>query len=311
MPLAIVHHPQYQAPLRPDHRFPMSKYGYLREALIARGLLAPGGYVAPGPASAAMLSLAHDPDYVSRAFALTLTDREMKRIGLPKTERVILRARLAAAGSALAGRIALTQGVACNTAGGSHHAGPEHGAGFSTFNDVAVAIRALQKAGLIGRALVVDCDVHQGDGTAKIFADDPSVFTFSIHCGKNYPFTKAISDLDVALEDGTEDAPYLTALEAGLETALAAGRYDLAYYNAGVDVHRLDRLGRLALSDEGIRARDRLVLGRLRAAGLPVATAIGGGYDDDPERLATRHAIVFEEAARLVAPAAAGEAAAS
>ncbi len=281
----------------------MSKYGYLREALVARGVMGPGGYVAPGPASAAMLALAHDPDYVSRAFALALTEVEMRRIGLPRSDRVIRRARLSAAGSALAGRIALSEGIACNTAGGSHHACQRHGAGFSTFNDVAVAIKALQSARLIGRALVIDCDVHQGDGTAKIFEGDPDVFTFSIHAGRNYPFQKARSDLDVALSDATDDAGYLAALAEGLERALAAGPFDIAFYNAGVDVHRDDRLGRLALSDDGIRARDRTALGRLRRAGLPVATAIGGGYDDDPARLAARHAIVFEEAARLAGAA--------
>lgn len=307
--LTIVHHPDYQAPLRPDHRFPMSKYGYLREALTQRGLIGPGGYVAPSPATAAMLARAHDETYVSRAFALALSDAEMRRIGLPRSERVIRRARLSAAGSLLAGRAALERGIAANTAGGSHHAGPDGGAGFSTFNDVAVALAALLAEERIRGAIVVDADVHQGDGTALIFEAEPRVTTFSIHAAKNFPFRKVASDIDAPLPDATSDTPYLAALgdrlEAALALALSRGPVDLAYYNAGVDVHADDRLGRLALSDDGVRARDRYVLTRLRAAGLPVAVVLGGGYDDDRERLAARHAIVFEEAqAQLEAEAA-------
>ncbi|MBX2854357.1 MAG: histone deacetylase [Rhodobacteraceae bacterium] len=300
MSLPIVHHPDYQAPLRADHRFPMSKYGYLRDALVARGLLRPGLYVAPGPASPEMLALAHNRDYVDRALSLQLTEAEVRRIGLPMTERIFRRGRLAAAGSALAGRLALRHGLACNSAGGSHHAGPEGGAGFCTFNDVGVAILTLRAQGLATRVLVVDCDAHQGDGTADIFAEDPAVFTLSLHGEKNYPFRKAVSDLDIGLEDGVEDTAYLDSLTEALGRAMAAGPYDLAFYNAGVDVHADDRLGRLSLSDDGLRRRDRLVLETLRDAGTPVAGVIGGGYDDQPERLASRHAILFEEAARLL-----------
>lgn len=300
MPLPIVHHPDYQAPLRPDHRFPMSKYGFLREALIERRLLSPGLYVAPGQASAELLALAHDRSYVDRALSLSLSAAEIRRIGLPQTERVFRRGRLSAAGTLLAGRLALRHGIACNSAGGSHHAGPEGGAGFCTFNDVGVAALAMLGQGLARRILVVDCDAHQGDGTAKIFAGDDRVFTLSLHGAKNYPFEKAQSDLDVPLEDGVGDAAYLAALAQALETALAAGPYDLAFYNAGVDVLAADKLGRLALTEDGLRARDRQVIATLRAAGLPIAGAIGGGYDDDPKRLAARHAILFEEAARAL-----------
>ncbi|MCI4666239.1 MAG: histone deacetylase [Neomegalonema sp.] len=295
----IIHHPDYQAPLRDDHRFPMSKYGYLREELIRGGLLKPGGYIAPTPATAAELARVHAADYVSRAFALTLTDAEMRKIGLPRTERVVRRARLSAAGSVLAGLLALEAGVACNSAGGSHHAGPEGGAGFSTFNDLAVAARALQARGVIRRALIFDCDVHQGDGTARIFADDDSVLTVSIHAQKNYPFEKARSDIDVGLEDGLTDAPYLEAVRATLDAALARGPFDIAFYNGGVDVHSEDRLGRLAITDAGLMARERLVLRRLRGAGLPVATALGGGYGPDPRLIAARHAALFTAAAEL------------
>lgn len=299
MALPIVHHPHYVAPLRPNHRFPMSKYGYLRDALIARGLIGEGGYITPNLISAKALSRVHDAGYVERAFTLTLTEDEQRRIGLPRSERVIRRARLASAGTLLAAQLALECGIACNGAGGSHHAGPEGGAGFCTFNDVAVALRALLDACVIRRALVIDADVHHGDGTAKIFAEERAVFTLSIHAEKNYPVRKPASSLDIGLPDETPDAEYLTALRAGLRQAFLAGPFDIAFYNAGVDPHRDDRLGRLALTDDGLRERDRLALSACRARGVPVVGVIGGGYGDDKRAVAERHAILFEEAARL------------
>ncbi|MEM7497593.1 MAG: histone deacetylase [Pseudomonadota bacterium] len=297
--LPIVHHPDYQAPLREGHRFPMSKYGYLREALLARGLMTPGRYFAPAPATAGQIGLAHDRSYVDRVLAQTLRPEEVRRIGLPGTEQVARRARLSAAGTYLAALLALEHGLAANSAGGSHHAGPEGGAGFCVFNDVAVAIRNLLAQGHGGRVLVVDCDVHQGDGTARIFEGDERVFTFSLHAANNYPMQKAPSDLDIALTDGTGDTDYLVALEAGLERALAAARPSIVFYNAGVDIWEGDRLGRLAVSLEGLRARDAAVLTRLRAAGLPTVAVIGGGYGDSPAQVAERHTILFEEAARV------------
>ncbi len=296
--LPIVHHPDYVAPLKPGHPFPMSKYGYLREALVARGLLSPGAYPAPAPASAAQIALAHDPGYVGRVLGQTLDAREIRRIGLPGTERVARRARLSSAGTLLAAWLALEHGIACNSAGGSHHAGPDTGAGYCVFNDVAVAARNLLAQGVAGPMLVIDADVHQGDGTARIFAGDPRVFTFSIHAEKNFPARKAASDLDIGLPDGTGDDDYLQALRHGVAQALAAARPRLVFYNAGVDVWAGDRLGRLGLSEAGIRARDALVIGAVRAAGVPLVGVAGGGYDDAPERLAARHAILFEEAAR-------------
>ncbi|MEL6480343.1 MAG: histone deacetylase [Pseudomonadota bacterium] len=297
--LPIVHHPDYQAPLREGHRFPMSKYGYLREALFRRGLMAPGRYLAPAPATAGQIGLAHDRGYVDRVLAQTLREDEIKRIGLPGTERVARRARLSAAGTFLAALLALEHGLAANSAGGSHHAGPEGGAGFCVFNDVAVAIQNLLAQGHPGRVLVVDCDVHQGDGTARIFAEEPRVFTFSLHAANNYPMEKASSDLDLALPDGTGDAAYLEALTAGLEQALAAAEPSIVFYNAGVDIWEGDRLGRLAITLAGLRARDALVLDRLRTAGLPTVAVIGGGYGESPEQVAERHTILFEEAARV------------
>lgn len=299
MSLPIVHHPDYVAPLKPGHSFPMSKYGYLRQSLERRGLMGPGGWLAPAPASAAALALAHEPDYVERALGLRLTDDEVRRIGLPQTAQVVRRARLAAAGATLAARLALEHGVACNGAGGSHHAARDHGAGYCVFNDVAVAAATLLAEGVVARVMVIDADVHQGDGTARIFEHDPRVFTFSIHSAKNFPACKARSDLDAALDDGLEDAAYLAAFRAGIDAAFAEFAPDLAFYNAGVDVHRRDRLGRLSLSDAGLRARDRMALEAARVRGVPVVGVLGGGYGDDPAEVAERHAVLFEEAARL------------
>lgn len=294
--LPIVHHPDYSAPLRPGHRFPMSKYGYLRHALERRGLLGQGRGVSPGPAGAAQIALAHDADWVERVFALALAPEEVRRIGLPQTDAVVRRARLSAAGTTLAAWLAMEHGIACSAAGGSHHAGPGCGAGFCVFNDVAVAARNLLAHGAAGRLLVIDADVHQGDGTARIFEDDPRVLTFSIHAEKNFPARKARSDIDIALPDGVGDGTYLAALREGLATALDAARPALAFYNAGVDVHGADRLGRLSLTDAGIRARDASVIAAVRGRGIPLVGVLGGGYSDDPQALAERHAILFEEA---------------
>jgi acetoin utilization deacetylase AcuC-like enzyme len=299
MSLPIVHHPDYVAPLRAGHSFPMSKYGYLRLGLERRGLMAPGSWLAPAPASPAMLHLAHDVGYVERCLTLALSPEEVRRIGLPQTEQVVCRARLAAAGATLAARLALEHGIACNGAGGSHHAGPAGGSGYCVFNDVAVAALTLLAEGRVGRVMVIDTDVHQGDGTATIFAGDPRVFTLSIHAERNFPARKARSDLDVGLDDGTMDGAYIAALGDALRAAFALFSPDLVFFNAGVDVHMEDRLGRLALSDRGLRARDRLVLSHVRARRLPVVGVLGGGYAADPAIVAERHAVLFEEAAAL------------
>ena len=299
MRFPIVFHPDYVAPLRPGHPFPMSKYGYLRAALAARDILpAEGGTRAPAPVSPARAAAVHDIAYVERVASVAMTPEESRRIGLPNTAAVARRAFLAAGGTLLAARLALESGVAANMAGGSHHAGPEGGAGYCVFNDVAIAARALLDEGRASRILVVDCDVHQGDGTARIFAGEPGVLTLSLHAERNYPARKAASDADYPLPDRLADRPYLETLDHALDRA-GAFRPDLVFYNAGVDPHEGDRLGRLALTDAGLRARDARVLGWARARGVPVAGVLGGGYDDDPERLAARHAILFEEAARL------------
>jgi acetoin utilization deacetylase AcuC-like enzyme len=286
--LPVVHNSHYQAPLPENHRFPMGKFGAVAEVLTGLGF-AP--FVTPAPAPAEWIALAHDRAYVDQVFNAEVPHAVAREIGLPMTDRVALRARAACGGTTLTARLALEHGIACNTAGGSHHARAEQGAGFCVFNDVAVAIRVLQADGAIERALVIDCDVHQGDGTARIFAGDPSVVTVSIHAASNYPVRKADSTIDVALPDGVEDEAYLAVLDETLERAFAHSA-DILFYNAGVDPHVEDRLGRLALTDAGLAERDRRVIRAARARGLPVAGVLGGGYMADIPRLARRHAIL-------------------
>ena len=297
--LPIVHHPAFDARFDPAHRFPMGKFGMLARALREEGLV-PDGFHVPGVASAEWVGRVHDRAYVARVFASACTPAEEKRIGFPVDERVARRSRRATAGTWLTGKLALAHGIACNTAGGSHHAGPGGGAGFCVFNDVGVAARALIDTGMVGRIAVLDCDVHQGDGTARIFANEPRVLTASMHAARNYPEDKATSDIDVELPDGMGDEAYLERLRELLPRVLAF-RPDLVFYNAGVDPHAEDRLGRLRLTDEGLARRDRLALRTFRAHGVPVAGVLGGGYGRDLRALARRHATLHREAAALFA----------
>ena len=298
MPLQIVHHPDYDAGFAVNHRFPMSKYPLLMKALRERGLAAPEALSMPEPAAPAWLKRAHAADYVDQVLACEVPAKIEREIGFPVSQRVSLRAQLAAAGTVLAARLALKHGIACNAAGGSHHARRAQGAGFCTFNDVAVASLALLAEGAVENILVVDLDVHQGDGTADILKDEPRAFTFSMHGERNYPARKVASDLDIALPDGMGDAAYLERLGSVLPDLSGSKRWDIVFYNAGVDVHAEDRLGRLALSDHGLRAREDMVIGHFRTRGVPVCGVIGGGYSSDVPSLAARHAILFEVAAR-------------
>ncbi len=294
MSLHIVSHPDYDANFPADHRFPMGKYRALVEHLSARGLLRRSVHIEPELAPEAALKRAHDANYVDQVLACRVPQKIEREIGFPITELVSRRARRAAGGTLLASRLALAHGIACNAAGGSHHARRAHGAGFCTLNDVAVAALDLLAERPQARVLVIDLDVHQGDGTADILADEPRVFTFSMHAEKNYPVRKVASSLDIALKDGTGDSEYLEHLAASLPRL--SDRWDMVFYNAGVDPHADDRLGRLALSDGGLRQRDRMVIGHFRASEVPVCGVIGGGYSRDISKLAARHAILFEVA---------------
>lgn len=298
MSLPIVFHPAYEATLPEGHRFPMRKYGRLAEILAARGLV-PNGFARPEPAGAELLAVAHDRAYVEAVLAHDVSREIERTIGLPVGESVVARSCASVGGTLLAARLALAHGIAGSTAGGSHHARRETGAGFCIFNDVAVAARQLHADGTIARALVIDCDVHQGDGTADCLGGTPDLFTLSIHAEKNYPTRKIASDRDVGLPDGLDDAGYLAVLEAHVGPLLDAIRPDIVFYNAGVDPHHDDRLGRLALTDEGILARDRFVVGEARRRGVPLVGVIGGGYSTDIDALAGRHALLFTAMAEV------------
>jgi len=293
MPVPIVSHPAYQAPLPDGHRFPMRKYGRLADVLVEKGLAAQG-LITPMEAGADLLALAHDRAYVDQVLACSVPREIERRIGLPVDAGVVRRACASAGGTLLAARLAIEHGLAGSTAGGSHHGQRESGAGFCVFNDVAIAAKALKREGRVHSALVVDLDVHQGDGTADCLCDEPDLFTFSMHAEKNYPVRKIPSDLDIGLSDGMEDDEYLAVLQAHLPRLLDAIEPDLVFLNAGVDPHRDDKLGRLCLSDEGLRRRDTIVIREARKRSIPLVAVIGGGYAADIEALAQRHSIVFE-----------------
>ncbi|MCU0831241.1 MAG: histone deacetylase [Rhizobiaceae bacterium] len=297
--LTIAHHPAYDAGFPPDHRFPMRKYSALMDVLARDGVLERARLITPSMPDADVLSAAHDTAYVAQVFAAAIDPAIEKMIGFPVTRAVADRALLATSGTVMAAEAALTHGLALNTAGGSHHARRAHGAGFCTLNDVAIAARHLIATGRASSVLIVDCDVHQGDGTAEMLGDLEAVFTLSLHGAGNYPPVKERSSLDVALPDGADDATYLAALEAALDAALQRFRPDFVFYNAGVDVHADDRLGRLALSDDGIAARDTHVLSRFVRMGVPLCGVIGGGYSRDIDALAARHALLFRAALGL------------
>ena len=269
---------RYTITLPPGHRFPIAKYALLRDAVIGSGLVEPANIHEPDRASVDSLRLVHTERYVRAVMDGTLTDAEQRRIGLPWSESLVERSFRAVGGTVEAATAALDSGLAMNLAGGTHHAFPDHGEGFCVFNDVAVAIRALQRDGRIRRALVIDLDVHQGNGTHAVFAGDASVYTFSMHGGRNYPFHKVPGTLDVELPDGTGDEAYLTALAAALPPVISAAAPDLAVYLAGADSHEGDRLGRLCLTFDGLARRDVMVLDACREVGIPVAITIAGGY---------------------------------
>ena len=298
MRLPLVSHPAYSAALPEDHRFPMAKFRLLVEHLQRLDLLREDQLYRPLPVPRRWLELVHPRNYHEAFSRRTLSQAEARRIGLPATPGVVRRSWLAVGGTVLTARLALQHGLACHLAGGTHHAFGNVGSGFCIFNDVAVAAQVLLAEGLMQRLLVVDLDVHQGDGTASLFAGDPRVFTFSAHAERNFPLRKARSDLDLPLPDGLEDQPYLAAVAGVLPDLLSEVRPDLVFYNAGVDPHRQDRLGRLCLTDEGLLQRERMVLEMCLRQGVPVATVIGGGYDAITP-LVERHALVVRAAAEM------------
>lgn len=299
MQIPLVTHPQYSYEFPARHRFPMEKFGLLYAYLQQRGIATAGNVYRPGQANPQVLSLAHCPDYLHRFINNRQSAAEVRRMGLPWSEGLLRRTLISPNGTSLTAKLALHHGIACHLAGGTHHAHRDFASGFCILNDLAVAALTLLAQGAVQRVLIFDCDVHQGDGTAAILAGEYRAFTCSVHCDKNFPVRKQKSDLDVDVPKGTADEPYLQMVEHALHEALQLSRPELIIYDAGVDIYAGDPLGLLNVSEAGIRRRDRMVLGICKQHSIPVATVIGGGYDDDREALARRHAIVTEEAHAL------------
>lgn len=287
--MKAFYHDHFVLPLPPGHRFPMAKYSRLRERVLAEGLIAEEDLLVSPPASDRDLLRVHSEAYLDRIKSGQLTEKEIRRIGFPWSPQMVERSRRSAGGTIAACQTAFNEGVALNLAGGTHHAHRGFGSGFCVFNDVAVGARASQARGFADRVLILDCDVHQGDGSAAIFVDDPSVFTFSIHARRNFPFRKVPGDLDLALPDGAGDEEYLGLLEEGLWRSLSQARADLAIYLSGADPFVGDSFGRLALTKDGLAARDRMVLSACREAGLPTAVVMGGGYAANVDEIVAIH----------------------
>ncbi|XDZ64848.1 histone deacetylase [Alphaproteobacteria bacterium LSUCC0684] len=294
--LYFVTHPDYDIPLPPEHRFSASKFSALMSCLIEQNLTRGVRIIFPHPVTRDDLARVHDRGYIDAVAEGTLDPSALRVLGLPWSERLARRSFLAPAGTYLAAKKALAHGLACHAAGGTHHAHYSHGAGFCVFNDLAYAATRLIERGEAGSVLILDADVHQGDGTARILEKERAVFTCSLHCAKNYPARKAESDLDVEVPRGTGDELYLAILNDTLHRLMDRITPDLVLYDAGVDVHRGDTLGWLDLSDAGILARDEMVLDWFCRRGIPVATVIGGGYIPDQGALAARHALIFRAA---------------
>jgi acetoin utilization deacetylase AcuC-like enzyme len=307
--MRVCYTPRYYADIGEGHVFPIRKFELVCRKLVAEGTLRAEDLFEPQPAALGDVLLVHTDDYVTRLRAGALTEREVRRLGLPWSKALVRRSFLAASGTLHAARFALAAGVGSNLAGGTHHAFADHGEGFCVLNDVAIAVRALRRDGLIERAAVVDLDVHQGNGTATIFAEDPSVFTFSMHGAKNYPLFKARSTLDVELPDGAGDEDYSRALAENLPRVFAH-EPDLVFYLAGADPYAGDKLGRLSLSIEGLRARDEFVLRECRRSGVPVATVMSGGYAANIDDTVEIHCNTIRAVREVFAPRASGESAA-
>lgn len=289
----------FALPLPDDHRFPMRKYTRLRERLLDEGIAPPGLMTVPEAATDAQILRCHTEEYLNKVKHGFLTVKEIRRIGFPWSPELVVRSRHSIGGTLGACRAALKYGAAMNLAGGTHHACADHGEGFCVFNDVAIAARAMQAEGLVRNVVILDCDVHQGNGTAEICAGDPTIFTFSIHGEKNYPFRKIPSDIDIGLPNGTGNTVYMQHLRDGITRALNHADADLAIFIAGADPYEGDRLGKLALTKTGLMERDRTVFKMCYAHGIPVAVVMGGGYAPDVEDIVDIHLQTARTAAEM------------
>ena len=296
MELPVVNHKDYVAKINDDHKFPIKKFGELAKYLIEKKIVSK--FYEPIPCSIETLKEAHSEKYILDIKNKTLEEKEIKKIGFPLNDSVIQRSFVATGGTVLATKLAINYGIACNTAGGSHHANYNGGAGYCVFNDVAVAAKYLLNRGLANKILIVDLDVHQGNGNSDIFKDNKNVFTFSMHSKSNYPAKKSLSDLDVELKDNMEDKEYLDILKFNLLN-LNDENFDFIFYIAGVDIHHNDRLGKLKITDQGISLRDKIVIDNFFSKRIPICGVLGGGYNKDFNKLIELHSSLHKICAKF------------
>ena len=297
MELPVVNHKDYEAQLNDDNKFPIKKFGELAKALVKNKIVK--NFYIPEPCSVETLKEAHTEDYINKIKNKTLDKNEIRKIGFPLVDSVVRRSFIATGGTVLATKLALNYGIACNTAGGSHHATSNEGAGFCVFNDVAVAAKYLTSRGLANKILIIDLDVHQGNGNSEIFKNDNQVFTFSMHSKVNYPAKKSVSDLDIELEENLEDREYIDILKNNLKY-LNEEEFDFVFYIAGVDIHYNDRLGKLKISDNGIFERDELVIDNFFSNKIPICGVLGGGYNEDFNKLVELHSSLHKTCAKYL-----------
>jgi acetoin utilization deacetylase AcuC-like enzyme len=297
MELPVINHEDYFAKIGDDHKFPINKFGELANYLLEKKII--NQFHKPYPCSVKTLKGAHSQTYINNIINKSLDQNGVKKIGFPLVDSVVKRSLVATGGTVLASKLALEYRIACNTAGGSHHANFDGGAGYCVFNDVAVAANYLLNKGLVKKILIVDLDVHQGNGNSDIFENNKNVFTFSMHSKSNYPAKKSKSDLDIELEDNTEDQKYIETLKDSIQL-LNKQKFDFVFYIAGVDVHFNDRLGKLKLSDDGIKKREEIVIGNFFSKKIPICGVLGGGYNKNFDKLVELHSILHETCARYI-----------
>jgi acetoin utilization deacetylase AcuC-like enzyme len=297
MELPVINHEDYFAKIGDDHKFPINKFGELANYLLEKKII--NQFHKPYPCSVKTLKGAHSQTYINNIINKSLDQNGVKKIGFPLVDSVVKRSLVATGGTVLASKLALEHRIACNTAGGSHHANFDGGAGYCVFNDVAVAANYLLNKGLVKKILIVDLDVHQGNGNSDIFGNNKNVFTFSMHSKSNYPAKKSKSDLDIELEDNTEDQKYIETLKDSIQL-LNKKKFDFVFYIAGVDVHFNDRLGKLKLSDDGIKKREEIVIGNFFSKKIPICGVLGGGYNKNFDKLVELHSILHETCAKYI-----------
>ena len=297
MELPVINHEDYFAKIGDDHKFPINKFGELANYLLKKKII--NHFHKPYPCSVKTLKGAHSQTYIRNIINKSLDQNGVKKIGFPLVDSVVKRSLVATGGTVLASKLALEHRIACNTAGGSHHANFDGGAGYCVFNDVAVAANYLLNKGLVKKVLIVDLDVHQGNGNSDIFENNKNVFTFSMHSKSNYPAKKSKSDLDIELEDNTEDQKYIETLKDSIQL-LNKQKFDFVFYIAGVDVHFNDRLGKLKLSDDGIKKREEIVIGNFFSKKIPICGVLGGGYNKNFDKLVELHSILHETCAKYI-----------